>query len=102
MRFSLIVRAVDDRDLGSDTPTTPDPDEYEMYLKALQEELSSVDGILRVTADGSALEIETARPMMVKELREAIKPALSGGIAQNLRFVDLVEKGSNGVGRSAA
>lgn len=89
--FNLIVRPVTEADLSLSTPFVPDVDEYEMYLRALCEELSLIKEIEKVTQDESSLSIETNVPLTEEELKSRIKPVFTQEIMGNLRFVSLAK-----------
>ena len=46
MIFVLKMRPLTEEDLSPSNPFLPEHDEYEMYLRALCEDLTRVDGIL--------------------------------------------------------
>jgi hypothetical protein len=91
MKFTLEVRMVKEADLKSSVPFMPEEDEYELYLDALREELSCVAAVSEVMRTGSRFNLVTTRPMPVGELKVLIRPAFTGSLTMNLRYLSLDE-----------
>lgn len=91
MIFNLIVRPVTEADLSLSTLFVPDVDDYEMYLRALCEELSLIGEIAKTTQGESALSIETNVPLTEEELKSRIRPVFTKEVMGNLRFVSLAK-----------
>lgn len=91
MIFILKMRSVSESDLSSSTPFLPEEDDYDMYLRALCEDLAQIDEIIEVTQNNLSLYIETKEPIGEEELKQRIKPVFTEDIMKNLRFVSLVK-----------
>ena len=92
MIFVLKMRPLTEEDLSPSNPFLPEHDEYEMYLRALCEDLTRVDGILEVVQKSSSLSIEINEPLTVEELKKRIKPVFTGEMMKNLMFVSLIKR----------
>ena len=89
MRYTLVVRILEARDLSRTSPFLPDEEDYELCLNALHEDLSQISGISKVSRSASSFVIETTRSTGLEEMKELLKPALSTSVAEKLRFVSL-------------
>lgn len=91
MKFTLEVRMVDEWDLCSDTRFLPEDDEYEIFLNALLDDLSRLDGVSRVVRSTSIFQIETTCSVHLTDLKHLLKPAFTPSMMLKLRFVSLVD-----------
>lgn len=91
MIFILKMRPLNEKDLTASNPFLPEDDDYDMYLRALQEDLTQIDGITEVTKNNSSLCIETNEALSEDELKRRIKPVFTESLMSNLRFVSLVK-----------
>lgn len=96
MKFILTIRPLTEKDITVSTPFLPEADDYDMYLRALCEDIKKVDKIIAVTKNNSSLYIETNEPLDEEELKNRIKPVFTKDLMNNLRFVSLVKYQSQG------
>ena len=89
MKFVLKTRPLTEKDLSRQVPFLPEDDEYEMYVRALSEDIKQLDGVISATLQNSSIHIETEESLSVGELKKLIKPLLTGTIMQNLAFDSL-------------
>lgn len=68
----------------------PERHEYEMYLRALADDLRSVTDIAAVQLSGNSITIETSLPVEVKALANEIEPYFANERFDQYRFVSLV------------
>lgn len=78
MKFDLKVRAV-----------MEDESDLQMYLDALQEEISNTSRILQVERDGLMFRIETNGTIETNELMKCLKPAFSSSLGLYVGFASL-------------
>lgn len=90
MIFIIKTRPLTEKDLTASNHLLPELDDYDMYLRALSENLTQTDGIIDVTQDNSSLCIETKEPLSEEAFKKLIKTAFTEDIMNNLRFVSLV------------
>ena len=91
MIFILKMRPVTEKDLSSSNPILPEDDDFDIYLRALCEDLTQLSGIIEVIQNNSSLTIETDEPLSEEELMKRIKPVFTEDLMKNLRFVSLIK-----------
>jgi len=91
MIFILRMRPATEKDLSSSNPFLPDDDDFDMYLRALCEDLKQIGGIKDVIQNNSSLTIETDEPLSEEELKKRIEPVFTEDLMKNLRFASLVK-----------
>lgn len=89
MRFELKIRKIEEQDIARDNPFPPDEDEYEMYLVALYEDISRLEGVSKVERNASIFSIETSNAMLSSELKQLLKQALTPEMLMKLRVVSV-------------
>lgn len=85
-----VVLTFEARELCAERPSQPDEDEFDMYLNALYEELSCIQGVSKVMRKVSIFQVETNNSTL-PEVKELLRPALTSSVMSNLRLVSLLE-----------
>lgn len=88
-KFELIVRELTQSDSDRSLSFVPERHDYEMYLSALVDDLSSVAAIAATQVNGNSIIIETHAPLGAKDITEMIKPYFSNERFDQYRLVSL-------------
>lgn len=77
MKFELKMRELKESDLRAECPFLPEPENYEIYLNALVEDIDQLEAVNIASRVGSTITIEVNKSIYPEELRLAIKPFIS-------------------------
>lgn len=89
MKFYLTVRPFEEKDICSDTPFMPNPDNFEMYLQAFIEDIQMVETVSGVSTDGKDLSFVIETQSSEQELLELMKP-LFQRYWDKIRYVGII------------
>lgn len=89
MKFYLTVRPFEEKDISSDTPFMPNPDNFEMYLQAFIEDIQMVETVSGVSTDGENLSFVIETQSSKQELLELMKP-LFQRYWDKIRYVGII------------
>lgn len=89
MKFCLTVRPFEEKDICSDAPFMPNPDNFEMYLQAFIEDTQMVETVSGVSTDGKDLSFVIETQSSEQELLELMKP-LFQRYWDKIRYVGII------------
>lgn len=90
-RFVLQVRSLQVGDLNPTIPFVPEPDDYFLYLDALQNDISAIHVVDAVTRTDSVFKISTSTSISEAELRKFLKSLFGDNYFDKLRCTLLTE-----------
>ncbi len=73
MNFRLKVRPFEEKDICSDAPFMPNPDNFEMYLQAFIEDIQMLETVRSISRDGEGLSFVIETQSSEQELLELMK-----------------------------
>lgn len=88
MKFCLTVRPFEEKDICSDAPFMPNPDNFEMYLQAFIEDIQILETVRSISRDGEGLSFVIETQSSEKELLEMMKSFFQREF-NRLRFVKM-------------
>ena len=87
MKYKLVTREVEDKDIGVECPFMPEDGEYELYLNSLFQLISELEIVTDASLKGKTISIEVAQNECSENLRELVKPLIQGDTFTKLRVV---------------
>jgi hypothetical protein len=89
MNFRLKVRPFEEKDICSDAPFMPNPDNFEMYLQAFIEDIQMLETVRSISRDGEGLSFVIETQSSEQELLELMKP-LFQRYWDKIRYVGII------------
>lgn len=89
MIYVLKLRRIGQSDLSRAAPFLPKSGEVEMCLQSIESELNSLESITDVKREDALFYLEAFPESGFEHVREELKPILSGGVSEIVRFVSL-------------
>lgn len=72
MRYKLKLREITESDTGIECPFVPDPDDYQIYVRAFVHDLNEIDIVFRAHQDNNSVIIELINNSTCEQLRKSI------------------------------
>ena len=88
MKFYLTVRPFEEKDICSDAPFMPNPDNFEMYLQAFIEDIQMLETVRSISRDGEGLSFVIETQSSEQVLLELMKSLFQREF-NRLRFVKM-------------
>lgn len=89
MKFYLTVRPFEEKDICSDAPFMPNPDNFEMYLQAFIEDIQMLETVRSISIDSEDLSVVIETQSSQQELLELMKP-LFQRYWDKIRYVGII------------
>lgn len=91
MKYELKMREIKESDLRVECPFLPEPEDYEIHLNALVEDINNLEAVLIADRIDSTIKIEVKKNVEPEELRLDIKPFISGDRFCQYRVISFVK-----------
>ncbi len=89
MTYVLALRRIKESDLKASLPFLPEDEEVEICLQSIEGELTALDCIVEARREGMIFSLELSPDFSIEQVREELKPILSGRAAEIVRFISL-------------
>ena len=84
MKYILSTREIKESDLSVERPFMPEEGDYEIYLKALIEDIQNLDIVLNASISHGSITIEIKDEETFQELHANVKNILKGDMFNKL------------------
>jgi hypothetical protein len=89
MKYELKVRGFINSDIRPECPYPPEPDELEMYIDSLVDDIAGIIEVKKVVRNQCNITIELKQFLEEKDLMSKIEPYFNDGRWCQYRFVSL-------------
>lgn len=89
MKFEMKMRRIKESDIRAECPFLPDPDDYEMYLDSLVDDIKSLEFIRHVERVEDVISFKVKDGINEEVIRHKIKPFITDERSCQYRVVEM-------------